>query len=216
MAFGIHLKSRLLAVGIGVALAGGCALMEPKVERYVAPPVGTTWERSQTDTGSYGSGTTKLQSRRGQATWQGAQVITFEGAVGGLTVFAQQDGAWLGFFKGNTPVVTFDPPQLWAFPLEVGKSWAREQRMTIQAAKRTVTYYLTQKVEGYEDVTVPAGTFKAFKISTASSLGDENLIWFSPELGIFVKQSLRRTGQHAQGPGTREIVLVSYKRGGGY
>ena len=215
MAFGIHLKSRLLAVGIGVALAGGCALMEPKVERYVAPPVGTTWERSQADTGSFGSGTTKLlQSRRGQATWQGAQVITFEGAD--LAVFAQQDGAWLGFFKGGTPVVTFDPPQHWQFPLEVGKSWTREQRMTIQAAKRTVTYALTQKVEAYEDVIVPAGSFKTFKISTVTSLGDENVVWFSPELGVFVKQSLRRTGQHAQGPGTREIVLVSYKRGGGY
>ena len=214
MAFGIHLKSRLLAVGIGMALAGGCALMEPKVERYVAPPVGTTWERSQADTGSYGSGTTRLRSRRGQATWQGAQVITFEGAD--LAVFAQQDGAWLGFFKGGTPVVTFDPPQIFQFPLEVGKSWAREQRMTIQAAKRTVTYALTQKVEAYEDITVPAGTFKAFKISSASSLGDEGFTWFSPELGIFVKQSLKRTGQHAQGPGTREIELVSYKRGGGY
>lgn len=215
MAIAIHLKSRLLTVGAGLVLAGsGCALMEPKAERYVPPPTGTTWERSQTDTGSFGSGTTKLSSRRGEATWQGAPVLTFEGAVGGITVFAQQDGAWLGFFKSNAPVITFDPPQLWQFPLEVGKSWTREQRMTIHAAKRTVTYSLTQKVEGYEDVTVPAGTFKAFKISTATSLGDENLIWFSPELGIFVKQSLKRTGRHAQGSGTREIQLLAYKRGG--
>jgi hypothetical protein len=88
--------------------------------------------------------------------------------------------------------------------------------MTIQAAKRTVTYYLSQKVEAYEDVTVPAGKFKAFKISSTSSLGDEGFTWFSADLGIFVKQSLRRTGQHAQGPGTREIQLLAYKRGGGY
>jgi hypothetical protein len=86
--------------------------------------------------------------------------------------------------------------------------------MTIHAANRTIPYVLTQTVEAYEDVMVPAGTFKAFKVSTVTSLGDENLVWFSPELGIFVKQSLKRTGQHAQGPGTREIQLLAYKRGG--
>ena len=213
MALGMHLKSRLVAVGIGVALAGGCALMEPKVERYVAPPVGTTWESDRHDSGSYGSGSARVPGKRGERTWQGAQVITFD--TSGGTIFAQPDGSWLGIFKGDSPIVTFDPPQNWQYPLEVGKSWAREQRMTIQAAKRTVTYALTQKVEAYEDVIVPAGSFKAFKVSTVTSLGDENVVWFSPEHGIFVKQSLKRTAQHAQGPGTREIVLVSYKRGGG-
>jgi hypothetical protein len=61
---------------------------------------------------------------------------------------------------------------------------------------------------------VPAGTFKSFKVSTVTSLGEESLVWFSPELGIFVKQSLKRTGMHRQGAGTREIELLSYKRGG--
>jgi hypothetical protein len=213
MAISKHLRSGLLAAGLGVGLASGCAMIEPRAERYVPPPLGSTWERIQHDTGSYGSGPTKLSSRRGEATWQGAPVITFEGAVGGWTVYAQPNGAWLGFFKGATPIITFDPPQIWDFPLEVGKSWVREQRMTIQAAKRTVTYSIRQKVESFEEVTVPAGTFKAFKISTETSLGDENVIWFSPELGIFVKQSLRRTARHAQGPGAREVELLSYKRG---
>jgi hypothetical protein len=163
MTSGIHLKSRLLVAGAGLALlASGCAmLMEPRAERYVAP-----------------------------------------------------NGSWQGMYSGGKPVITWDPPLNWDWPLEVGRSWTREQRMTIHAANRTIPYVLTQTVEAYEDVTVPAGTFKAFKVSTVTSLGDENLIWFSPELGIFVKQSLKRTGQHAQGPGTREIQLLAYKRGG--
>lgn len=214
MSIGLHLKCRLLAAGMGVALVGACAMMEPRMERYVPPPVGTTWERTQLDTGSFGSGSSKLFSRRGEAVWQGAPVLTYEGAVSGWTVYAQQNGAWLGFFKDGAPLITFDPPQLWEFPLEVGKSWTREQRMTIHAAKRTVTYSVTQKVEAYEDVTVPAGTFKAFRISSETTLGDQGVTWFSPEHGIFIKQSLKRTARHAQGAGTREIQVVSYKRGG--
>lgn len=211
--FTSNTKLQFAAASLAAAvLTSGCGMMAPKAERYVAPPIGTTWERSQTDTGSFGSGTSKLTSKRGEATWQGSQVLTYEGA-GGVAIYARQDGAWLGFFKSEMPIVTFDPPQLWQFPLEVGKSWTREQRMTMHPAKRTVSYSLTQKVEGYEEVTVPAGTFKAFKISSVSTLGDEGLTWFVPEHGIFLKQSLKRTANHAQGPGTREVELLSYTPG---
>lgn len=205
-----NLDSRLLALGIALT-AGGCALMEPTAERYVPPPVGTMWERVQTDTGSYGSGSSKSVGLRGERTWQGAKVMTYE--VAGGTVFAREDGAWIGIFKGDAPVVTWDPPLTWQYPLKVGKSWAREQRMTIHAAKRTIPYKEEQRVEAYEDVTVPAGTFKAFKVRTISSLGDDNVIWFCPDMGLFAKVHNTRTAKHPQGPGTRVIELLSYKRG---
>jgi hypothetical protein len=129
-------------------------------------------------------------------------------------IVAKQTGNWIAIFSGEKPVITWDPPLTWHWPIEVGKTWTREQRMTIHAAKATVPYTLTQKVEAYEDVTVPAGSFKAFKVSTVTSLGDENVVWLSPELGVFVKQSLKRTAKHRQGAGSRDIELLSYKRGG--
>ncbi|HET9734710.1 MAG TPA: hypothetical protein VFP62_05515 [Burkholderiales bacterium] len=203
----------LIAVGAALTLlASGCGLMAPKAERYVAPPLGTTWTTSRSDTGSYGSGSGKVAGKRGERTWQGAKMITFEAADG--TVVASAEGNWHGVYKGDSPMVTWDPPLGWPWPIEVGKTWTRDQLVTFHAAKRTVPYKLTQKVEAYEDVTVPAGTFKAFKVSTKTSLGDDNLVWFSPDLGIFVKQSLKRAAMHAQGAGTREIELVSYTRGG--
>lgn len=203
---------RLAAACVGFALlAAGCGLMTPKAERYAAPPLGTSWVTARSDTGSYGSGSGRIQGRRGERMWQGAQMITFEGADG--TIVASPDGNWQGIYRGDTPLITWDPPLNWAWPIEVGKTWTRDQRMTIHAAKRTVAYTVTQKVESYGDVTVPAGTIKAFKISTKTSLGDDNLVWFSPEHGIFIKQSLKRTSAHAQGAGTREIELVSYTRG---
>ena len=159
-----------------------------------------------------GSGSAKAPGRRGERTYEGERVLTFESPAG--VIVAKQTGDWIGIFNGDKPVITWDPALTWQWPLEVGKSWTGEQRMTIHAAKATVPYSVTQKVEAYEDVTVPAGTFKTFKVSTVTSLGDENLLWFSPELGIFVKQSLKRTAKHRQGTGTREIELLSYKRGG--
>jgi hypothetical protein len=210
------LNSRLVlqgaAAGLAVAmLTAGCGLMAPKAERYVAPPLGTTWQNARQDSGSYGSGSAKFAGSRGERMHQGARMITFEVAAG--TVVATPEGNWLGIFKGDTPMVTWDPPLGWPWPIEVGKTWTREQRMTLHAAKRTVSYVLTQKVEAYEDVTVPAGTFKAFKLSTTTSLGDDNLTWFSPDMGIFIKQSLKRSAKHPSGAGSRELELLSYKRG---
>jgi len=209
----MHLNSRLpVATAVLVVAAVGCAMMEPTAERYVAPPVGTTWKSAQHDTGSYGSGSAQDSARRGERTWQGQSVITFEGRNG--TIVATPGGNWLGIFAGDKAILSWDPPLSWPWPLEVGKSWTHQHRLTFHAAGRTVSFSLAQKVESYEDATVPAGTFKTFKVSSVSSLGEENVFWFSPELGIFVKQSLKRTAQHPQGPGTREIELLDYKRGG--
>ncbi len=207
---GCKLKLRLAAAGLAVALlSSGCALFEPRAERYVAPPLGSTWVSARRDTGSYGSGSAQVPGKRGQQTWQGKEFISFESPE--LTTLANPDGSWLGQVRGATPVVTWDPPLSYDWPLEVGKTWTKNHRITIHAAKRTLAFQSTQKVEAYEDVTVPAGTFKAFKVSTSDTLGNENINWFSPDLGIFVKSSLKRTAKNAQGAGTRDIELVSQK-----
>lgn len=212
MTFRNPLALQLAGSVLGLALvSGGCGMMAPKAERYIAPPVGTTWMNAVHSTGSYGSGSRQVPGKRGERMWQGSQVVTFDGGMG--TILARPDGSWLGVYKDDTPVTTWDPPLHWQWPLEVGKTWTREQRVTFYAAKRTIPYQVTQKVEAYEDVTVLAGTFKTFKVSTVTSLGDDNLLWFSPQLGVFVKQSNKRTAQHAQGPGTQSTELISYTRG---
>lgn len=209
MKSGFNLKLQVTSAGLAVALAsGGCALMAPTVERYVAPPVGSTWASMRSDTGSYGSARVRLESKfLGEQMWQGQKVNAFQGTE--MTLLAHPTGNFMAQVKGSTPVVSWDPPIGWNWPLEVGKTWTKKTSITIHAAKRTIPYEYTQKVEAYEDVTVPAGTFKTFKVSTSTTLGDDNVSWFSPELGIFVKQSLTRTAKHAQGPGTREIEIIS-------
>ena len=201
----------MLSLAILALLGAGCAAFEPSAQAYVAPPLGTTWVTERRDTGSYGSGTTKSPGQRGERAWNGQQMVTFESAAG--TILARPDGRWAGILNKDTPVISWDPAAGWDWPLQVGKSWKQSYRMTLHAAKRTVPYTTMQSVDAYEDVTVPAGTFKAFRVSTVDTLGNENVQWFTPELGIFVKQSLKRTVTHSQGAGTREIELISYTRG---
>jgi hypothetical protein len=203
--FGLNV---LASTGVAVALlSGGCASMAPKGERYVAPPLGTTWVTARRDTGSYGSGSVQSTSRRGERMWQGKQMIAFEGPE--LTILASPNGDWVSQVRGDTPVLTWDPPLSWDWPLEVGKTWTRKHTVTIHATKQTLPYEAKGKVEAYEDVTVPAGTFKVFRVSYSDTLGNENMNWFSPDLGIYVKTSLRRTPKHPAGAGTRETELVS-------
>ena len=140
--------------------------------------------------------------------WQGQQVIAFESPEYAILA-ASNSGNWLGIVRGDKPLITWEPGLNWDWPLEVGKTWTKNYSITIHAAKRTVPFQTTQKVEAYEDVTVPAGTFTAFKISTSSTLGEETVNWFSPEVGIFVKSINTRTAKNAAGPGRRETELVS-------
>jgi hypothetical protein len=204
----ISLKLQLASAGLALAMvSGGCATMAPKAERFVAAPIGSTWVQAQSNSGSYGSANVQTQITRGERMWQGQQVMTYAGPQS--AILAEPNGNWVGVVSGDKPVMTWDPPFAWDWPLEVGKTWTKNYRVTIHATNQTIPFQQTQKVEAYEDVTVPAGTFKAFKISTSDTLGNENLNWFSPELGIFVKSINTRTAKHAAGPGRQETEIVS-------
>jgi hypothetical protein len=201
----LQLAGAVLAVALGL---GGCAVMEPKAEGYVAPPLGSTWIFARRNSGSFGSTSAQLLGIRGERVWQGQQVITFE-TQEGATLAHPREGSWLGYVNRDTPVMTWDPPIGYEWPLVVGKTWTKNHRVTIHATNQVIPYQMTMKVEAYEDVATRAGTFKAFRISSSTTLGDENVNWFSPELGIFVKTINTRTAKNAAGVRRSELELVS-------
>lgn len=61
----------------------------------------------------------------------------------------------------------------------------RELRIGKRAAPGQA--WRTDVVAAYENVVVPAGTFKAFKLTSSDTLGNENVTWFSPQLGLFIR-----------------------------
>ena len=154
----IELRRLTWSICLLVALASsGCALTTPKAERYAAPPLGSTWVIARVDTGSYGSSSIQLPMTRGERIWQGAQVITFETPEN--TLIASPAGDFVAQVKDEKVLVSWDPPYNLDWPLQIGKASKKSYRMTIHAANRTVSYEVEQKVEAYESVTTPAGTF---------------------------------------------------------
>ena len=61
------------------------------------------------------------------------------------------------------------------------------------------------------DVTVPAGTFKAYKVVTTNNLGEVETIWTSPNDGVvIVKRNVVRPATHPQGGRAGCRVAVQY------
>jgi hypothetical protein len=209
MKFPVSFRLRLATASLAAALvAGGCSMMEPKAESYVAPPLGSTWTMVQQNTGSYGSGTVQVPFKRAERLWEGKVTTAFVAPQ--QVIVATSNGSWAAILSpDDKPILSYDPPIGFDFPLVVGKTWTKSYRMTVHANKQIFPFEATYKVEAYEDVTVPAGTFKAFKISSSTNTGSQDTYWFAPEVGLFVKQSLRRTDKSGYGPGTREVELVS-------
>jgi hypothetical protein len=98
-----------------------------------------------------------------------------------LTVARFQRGTW---------VTEFIPPPVLSWPLEVGKwgtsgvTWHAPTTSGGTGSGGTGSF--TWSVDAYEDVRVPAGTFRAFRIS--QMMGNNNLkLWYAPEVRQFVK-----------------------------
>lgn len=199
----------LASAGLAIALAAaGCAMMAPK-GAYVAPPLGSTFTYATRDTGSFGSRTVRVTSKKAERIWQG-KLIAATVSPQQVTLVDSQ-GAWPAILAlDDKPIITYDPPIGYPFPLVVGKTSTGSYRMTVHAKQQTIPLDITWKVEAYEEVTVKAGTFKAFKVSSTDNFGNENIAWFVPELGIQAKLSYKRTDKSPSGPGTREVELVSH------
>jgi hypothetical protein len=199
---------QLASASVVMALMlGGCAQMSLKAANYVVPPLGSTWVVARSDSGSFGSTSSQVTVKRGEQTWQGEPVTTLE--TPGFTQLLKADGKLVAFVSGDKPMASFDPAPGFAYPLEVGKSSTTNHSVTLYPSKKVVPMEVIQKVEAYEDVTVPAGTFKAFRISWIENNGNENTYWLNPETGITVKSILTRTAKSPSGAGKRESQLVS-------
>jgi hypothetical protein len=81
------------------------------------------------------------------------------------------------------------------FPLTVGKTWKTEVQGPSAERGRITTYNNQFTVLAYEELTVPAGKFKTFKIKheqenfrSGSRRWGARYFWYAPEVGYYIKR----------------------------
>lgn len=173
------------------------------------PPAGSSYVMSERMSGSYGSGRRQYTVRYiGEQTWHGKTVFAF--SDGSVTTYVDAQHRTLGRIKDGAVIESFDPYFIMGdWPLAVGKRWPNRHRHYEQRSGRFKDVEYGGKVEASEDVRTSAGTFKAFRIVFGNQ-SSNLVVWYSHELGLFVKTRAERFGNHALGSGVRETELVSY------
>lgn len=83
--------------------------------------------------------------------------------------------------------------QMVSFPLSIGKKWEHSNTHSHQSCGNT-TSNLKNEVVGWEDVTVPAGTFRALRIDSSgywrNNCGSDRSVykfWYAPKVKWLVK-----------------------------
>jgi hypothetical protein len=201
---------RLAILACCAALAAGCASAPPKAERYVAPPVGSSWKVQISSTGSFGNANkVEQQVSMRDVVVEGKPYHRFD-AGGGANLMNDSVGVFMVLGPGDRQLMRYDPPLGYEFPLEVGKAWTQDIALTVGGTTK-VPMKAQWKVEAYEDVTVPAGTFKAWRVSFTDNFGFKQTTWSLPEtVGTYAKRVSERPATHPQGgAGTQVIELLT-------
>jgi hypothetical protein len=203
-------SARLAGAALCVAFIAGCASPPPKAERYVAPLVGSSWKVQVSGTGSYGNASKQeVPVSMRDVVVEGKPYHRFDSG-GNATLQNDSVGVFMVLGPGDRPLMRYDPPLGYEFPLEVGKTWTQDIALTVGGSTK-VPMKAQWKVEAYEDVTVPAGTFKAWRVSFTDNFGFKQTTWSMPETaGVYAKRTNERPATHPQGgAGTQVIELVT-------
>ena len=97
--------------------------------------------------------------------------------------------------KDDKAVVTFKPPeQRYKFPMAPGDKWISNWKQLEHKSSRVTSGGGIVRVMGWETLDLPAGKFKTLKVRQPvqknAPKGLTHYTWFSPELGITVKEEI--------------------------
>ncbi|MDP2985411.1 hypothetical protein, partial [Hydrogenophaga sp.] len=167
--------------GFTLLAVTGCATPPPVAERMEVSPMGTVTTYHRKSSGSLGTFDGQVVWTHAPATWQGKPVISFGALQAGVALHDPVSFALVATISPDgKPFMAFDPPIDYAWPLSVGQTWSSQYTVTLHASGAKVPLKRDFKVEAIEDVTVPAGTFKTWRISWKDSTGETETRWISP------------------------------------
>lgn len=204
-------SSATCAAASVLLLTAGCATAPPVAERIMDVPMGTVTTFHRKSSGSLGTYDGKVVWTHAPATWAGRAVIAFGAPQAGVALHEPGSFGMLATLEaGGKPLMSYDPPIGYQWPLVVGKQWTSTHKVTLLESGRVVPLSINWKVESWGDVTVPAGTFKAYKLVWTTNQGEVETRWVSPQDGMAtLRRHVERSGSHPQGPGVLDAELLS-------
>lgn len=207
--------SFLLAACAAVLVLSAHAATPPAAERMAPLAEGSLLTYHRVSSGSFGSFDGPVTWTVGSSSWQGRQVAASTSAVG-TSLYDPATLALLAVLDPNgNPVASYDPPIDYRWPMQVGNAWHSRHTMTVHASGRAVVLDFDWKVEAWEEIKVPAGTFQAYRISWTNSLGETETRWTAPATGVdVVKRHVERSAAHPQGPGVLDAELLARRMPG--
>ena len=196
----------LAPLAAGLLAAAGCASTPSPT--YTHPAYGTTLVYRVTSTGSFGNGTAEVPMRVEEASFEGRPVMRLAMPTGSVMSEPSSAATIAVVDPAGRVAMRYEPPMGQPWPLAVGKTATQDISLTFG---RNAGIPMTAKwtVEGVEDVTVPAGTFRAWRVSMVDSFGFRMTNWSVPDaIGMFARRESIRGAGHPQGEGTQTMELV--------
>lgn len=200
-------------LGLVLAAALGLAPVQAQTTDpgvFVSVPEGTLVVYQRKSEGSYGSYEGLVRWEQGRREWNGRTLVSASSERHGASLMdPQTHGTVVQIAPNGQPAYAFNPPLTYDWPLAVGKRWTVVSEMTMYQPPGVSPITVNGQVEAYEDVTVPAGRFKAFKVVSVNSFGETETVWTVPSLGLSSVRTIReRAPTHPMGPGRQEGVLI--------
>lgn len=207
--------ARRSCVLVVAAVVGGCAATPERpppgavVAYYPAmPPPGAHWTEQQTD--NVTGRTDYFRNHEKLVSYHGREYYAVENAS--QTVLdSRRTGNVVYLFQGGKISASYRPEQgMLSWPLWVGKTWISTVFVIDEADRIDLPMVTYWKCTGLVDVTVPAGTFKAFRIDSSPGENDTALVtgWYAPKVGLVIKYVWRND----RGPGKFTTELATTPR----
>lgn len=212
-----------LLVTLTAIVAAGCAgaPAKPPAEAVTAnagfPSPGTKFMFRKADVtdANVPTVTTYMETVQSEVTYKGTPAYRETDGVD-VILFNRANRNWMATLREGVERFTASPDDgTFSWPLFVGKQWTANYTYNDHVRERSwssvVSYW---KVAGYEDVTVPAGTFKAFRLeqSPGTNNGTSVTDWYAPELKVIVKRIFERSRNHYLGYGKFITELVKVEK----
>jgi PEGA domain len=107
--------------------------------------------------------------------------------------------------------------KLYDFPIVVGKKWSDTTTSMPSASKTEATFSSEFQIEGVEEITTPAGTFKTFKIFYKQTVISPQRgsgwvrIWYSPVIKNWVRREVEKSPFWRRATWLQDAELFSYE-----